>query len=94
MSRSIGDLVAASVGVICEPDITEVNLTEKAAMLIVCSDGVWEFLSNEEVVEMVQVFYRRNDAKGAVFKLIEESTRLWKEEDSVVDDITALVVFL
>lgn len=49
MSRSIGDQIAKSVGVICDPDIREINIDKDDKFIILASDGLWEFLSNEEV---------------------------------------------
>ncbi len=49
MSRSLGDYVAHSVGVVAEPEILEYELTPDDLYLVIASDGVWEFLSNEEV---------------------------------------------
>lgn len=49
MSRSFGDEVAASVGVIAEPEIMEYNLKAEDKFIILASDGVWEFISSEEV---------------------------------------------
>jgi serine/threonine protein phosphatase PrpC len=46
MSRSIGDRVAHSVGVSADPEINEVLLGVDDKILILASDGVWEFLSN------------------------------------------------
>ena len=47
MSRSIGDLCAVKVGVTAEPEILVHKLTYKDQYLVIASDGVWEFLSNE-----------------------------------------------
>lgn len=49
MSRSIGDLVANSVGVSPEPEFYELDLSEDDKFLVLASDGVWEFISNETV---------------------------------------------
>jgi serine/threonine protein phosphatase PrpC len=46
MSRSIGDLVAASVGVTWQPEISNYQVGEFDKFLIVASDGVWEFMDN------------------------------------------------
>lgn len=48
MSRSIGDLVAGSVGVIPEPEFFELALQECDKFLVLASDGVWEFIDNDE----------------------------------------------
>ena len=44
MSRSIGDEVAKKLGVIAEPEISQVKLTHKDKFILIASDGVWEFL--------------------------------------------------
>lgn len=49
MSRSFGDYVASTVGVISEPEIIYHKLNQKCGFLVVASDGVWEFLSNEKI---------------------------------------------
>lgn len=57
MSRSIGDKIAQSVGVSPEPDVREFTLTMKDRFVVVASDGVWEFLSNEEIAKIVLPYY-------------------------------------
>jgi serine/threonine protein phosphatase PrpC len=49
MSRSFGDQVAASVGVIAEPEITEWEFKAEDKFFILASDGVWEFIESDEV---------------------------------------------
>ena len=94
MTRSIGDLVAQSVGVTSFPDIIEVDLTKEDKFIIIASDGVWEFLSNEEVAEIVLPFFEKKNAEGAAEALVRKSYTRWKEEEEVVDDITCIVIFL
>lgn len=78
MSRSIGDLVAASVGVIAEPDIYEYNLKKSDKFMIIASDGVWEFLSNEMVIEIVSKFYHKGDSNQAAEELVKVSREHWQ----------------
>jgi len=33
------------------------NLSESDKFIVIASDGVWEFLSNDEVVHIVEPFY-------------------------------------
>ena len=94
MSRSIGDKVAAQVGVISEPEIFEKSLTEEDKFMVIASDGIWEFLENEKVVELVVPFWETNNPEGACQKLIEMAVQFWETEDEVIDDITVIVVFL
>ena len=49
MARSLGDLVAASVGVIPEPQVLEFEIDVNYRFIVLASDGVWEFLTNENV---------------------------------------------
>ena len=49
MSRSFGDYVASTVGVSCEPEIIHHRMNSNCAFLVVASDGVWEFFSNDEI---------------------------------------------
>lgn len=47
MSRSIGDGIASSVGVIPDPDIILHNVCENDRCIVMASDGVWEQMNNE-----------------------------------------------
>jgi serine/threonine protein phosphatase PrpC len=93
MSRSFGDRVAAQAGVISVPEIYETRVTMDDKFLIIASDGIWEFIPNDEAVEMVVPFWRRGDPEGACDKLIQEAVKNWEQEDEVIDDITVIVVF-
>ncbi len=57
MSRSFGDRVAHSVGVSAEPETWEFTLGLHDKFLVIASDGVWEFLSNEDVANIVYPFF-------------------------------------
>ena len=46
MSRSIGDLVAQSVGVLPEPEFFELEMNCDDKFIVIASDGIWEFMSN------------------------------------------------
>jgi len=78
MSRSIGDIVAASVGVICIPEVKEFIIEKNSKFIIIASDGVWEFLSNEKIVEMVNPFYKSGDSSGACDKIVAEALKRWQ----------------
>jgi serine/threonine protein phosphatase PrpC len=93
MSRSIGDLIATTLGVIPEPKFIEEKLDKDSKFIVVASDGVWEFLDNERVAEIVMPYYKNDDPDGACKALIKESTEWWSKEDIVCDDITVVVVF-
>ncbi len=51
MTRSIGDMVANSVGVTAEPEIKVFpNLSPSDKFIVIASDGIWDRLSNEEIM--------------------------------------------
>ena len=79
MSRSIGDMVAAKIGVVSYPEIYEADLTKETKYIVIASDGVWEFLSNDEVMQIINPFYLNKDPEGASNKIIEYSTINWKK---------------
>ena len=93
MSRSIGDIEAKTVGVIPNPQIIEYELSPKSKYMLICSDGIWEFITNEEAMEIGNKYYLLNDPLGLCHKLKNESTKIWMKEDIFVDDITVVVVF-
>ena len=93
MSRSIGDFIATKLGVIPEPKFIEEKIDKDTKFIVVASDGVWEFLDNDTVKNMVMPFYEKKDPIGACKELIKKSTEFWNQEDIVVDDITCIVVF-
>ena len=52
-----------------------------------------EIISEDEVTLFVKDFYLKNDSKGAVQKLFEESRRRWLLEHNFCDDITIVIGF-
>ena len=37
------------------PEMSEVTLTDKHAFMVIATDGVWEFLSSQTVVDIVRL---------------------------------------
>ena len=60
--------------------------------MVIASDGVWEFLNNQVVVDMCVPFIKKNDPDGACDKLVKESVAAWKRNDVCQDDITVIIV--
>jgi serine/threonine protein phosphatase PrpC len=93
MTRSFGDRVASIAGTICVPEIKEYYFNEGDKFMIIASDGVWEFISSEECVDIVGKYYENNMVLECCEYLYEESRKRWLEEEDVVDDITMLLIF-
>lgn len=94
MTRSFGDQVAARVGVNAIPEIKEYTLGVDDKIIVLASDGVWEFLSNEQVASTAFSYLQSKNAEAAAENLVRMAYKAWKREESVVDDITCIVVFL
>ena len=78
------------VGVSSEPDHSVVELTSVDKFMILASDGVWEFISSKEAVEIVAQY---DTVEEACRQLVDEAYQRWlTEEEGVVDDITVVVV--
>ena len=93
MTRSFGDRVAAIAGTICVPEIKEYAFHEGDKFVILASDGVWEFISSEECINIIGKFYENNEIVECCDFLYEESRKRWLKEEDVVDDITMLLMF-
>ena len=93
MSRSLGDFQAKQCGVIATPEIIEYKLTRNSKYLIVCSDGVWEFIENEQVRDLGNVFFNKNDVGGFCSDLVKFAVHSWEQFDIIRDDITVVCVY-
>jgi cGMP-dependent protein kinase 2 len=55
-TRSLGDKIAEQIGVIAVPEVVTMELTSGHPFFVLASDGVFEFLSSQQVVDMVRDF--------------------------------------
>ena len=97
MARSLGDSDGDDAGVIPTPEVTFRQLdARRDRFIVLASDGVWEFLSSEEVVEIVGGFLQRGEpAIVAARFLIARAALAWRaEEGDYRDDITAIVLMV
>jgi serine/threonine protein phosphatase PrpC len=92
MSRALGDLIGYYyAGISCDPTVSFHPLRkDEPALLLVCSDGVWEFLSSQAAVQIAA----RQAPMASAEELCRVSWSHWIAEEAgqVVDDITAIVV--
>ena len=93
MSRSIGDLNGKKLGIIPNPGIMEYDLNNNVKYIVVASDGVWEFLSNENVKDVGNKYYLNKDPNGFCHEIVKDAYKLWKENGITVDDITAIAAY-
>ena len=94
MSRSFGDSVACKAGVHAVPEIRTYELQPNDKVIVLASDGIWEFLSNQRVASLILPFIEKRNAEAAAETIIREAFRSWKREEQVIDDITCVILFL
>jgi serine/threonine protein phosphatase PrpC len=93
MSRSLGDAVAHTAGVSSEPEFFEYefNRGREDIIIVMASDGLWEFMSDQEVIDIAA---NTTEPRFAVDRLISEANERWMKEEQVIDDTTVCVAFL
>ncbi|KAL0330415.1 UNVERIFIED_CONTAM: putative protein phosphatase 2C 72 [Sesamum radiatum] len=93
MSRAFGDFVLKNHGIIAIPDVSYHRLSPNDQFLVLASDGVWDVLSNDEVVSIVSVVSSEEAAAKAV---VDAAVASWKHKfpNSKRDDCTVICLFL
>jgi len=89
-TRSIGDAVAKNIGVVAAPEVLIHPITQIDQAFLLCSDGVTEFLSSQQIADIL--WHQRDDLLAAATTLAKEAQRLWIQELACTDDITIIVV--
>ena len=70
------------------------SIAPEDQFLLVASDGIWEFMSNLDVLKIVRNYKEKGDLEGACDRLMQEALIRWdREEEGGVDDITFVLVF-
>ncbi|KAL3789207.1 hypothetical protein HJC23_002792 [Cyclotella cryptica] len=90
-SRSLGDSVAEDVGVNAEPEILTKRVTKGDEILVIASDGIFEFLTNQRIIDICAQCV---DPLHACSRLVEASYEKWLEQETRTDDITCIVLFM
>lgn len=105
MTRSIGDLVAGSVGVTWKPEIAIYKLCQEDRIITIASDGIWEVLDNSDVrnhsntlsngLKVINIVKKHveNNIEKACDILMEKCLNKWSGE-SMIDDITFVVLHM
>ena len=94
ISRSLGDKIAELIGVISEPDILELDIDDNCKYIIMGSDGVFDYLSNDEIMNIAKPFLMKNNPDKACINIVERASQLFKEKEERIDDITINIIIL
>jgi serine/threonine protein phosphatase PrpC len=96
LSRSLGDLAGhAGAGLSSEPEVSNFDIGPEGCMLVVGSDGVWDFVLPHEAVGIVSKF-DRSQAMNAAKQLARHASGKWREasKGTYIDDISLIVAYL
>uniref|UniRef100_A0A1J3E449 protein-serine/threonine phosphatase n=1 Tax=Noccaea caerulescens TaxID=107243 RepID=A0A1J3E449_NOCCA len=93
MARAFGDFCLKDYGLISVPDLMYRHLSEKDEFVVLATDGIWDVLTNEEVVEIVAKAPTRSSAGRALVEAAVRNWR-WKFPTSKVDDCAVVCLFL
>ena len=95
ITRSFGDFEAEKLGVISIPDIEDYNIDEeKIKIIIIATEGLWTFLKNEKIMDIILPYYKSHDIKSATKKLTEIAKNIWKIKNPCeISDITIIILF-
>ena len=94
LSRSLGDLDTKQYGVISQPEIIEYKINPHVTKyLVICSDGIWKYLSNEQIRDCGNSYYINKDIGNFCQKLILNSCQLWSQLNDHRDDMSVVCVF-
>lgn len=63
-------------------------------MLILASDGVWDFFNPKDSLERCIPFMPTMNAESAAKKIVKDVASRWSKEQDNRDDITCMVVFI
>lgn len=93
MSRTMGDTFAKEFGVTASPDIITGTLTGNDRAFIVASDGLWDVVKNQQVIDVVSKFWETGEVNSAAVALQSIAVKNATKHGSYVDDISIVVVF-
>jgi len=95
MSRCLGSLIGHDrAGLSCEPTILNHQLEAIDKVLLLCSDGVWQFISIGAALDNIKGTTSQNCSQQ-VEKLLEAAWKEWSRDScGFIDDITILLAVL
>ena len=93
MSRAFGDFCLKDYGLIASPDVFYRKITEQDEFVVLATDGIWDVLTNDEVVNIVASAPKKSTAAKL---LVKRAVRAWryKYPGSKIDDCAAICLFL
>ncbi|KAL0316437.1 UNVERIFIED_CONTAM: putative protein phosphatase 2C 65 [Sesamum radiatum] len=92
MARAFGDFCLKDYGLISTPEVTCRKLSENDEFVVLATDGIWDVLSNDEVVKIVASARKRCMAAKL---LTEKAVRAWRYKFpcAKIDDCAVICLY-
>ncbi|KAK9813390.1 hypothetical protein WJX73_004693 [Symbiochloris irregularis] len=96
LTRSIGDFVAAGIGLSSQPDVIQYQVRQQDRYLVLCSDGMIEFMSNRKIISSIHRLAQQGlQPEDIASHLVVEARQKWiKRSPDFIDDCSIIVVLL
>ncbi|MBA0568533.1 hypothetical protein Golob_006025 [Gossypium lobatum] len=93
MARAFGDFCLKDFGLISVPEISYRCLSEEDEFYVLATDGIWDVLSNKEVIDIIEY---APACSSAARTLVQIAVRAWRYKylTSKVDDCAVVCLFL
>lgn len=93
MARALGDFCLKEYGLIASPQVSHRRLTHQDEFIVLATDGVWDVLSNEEVVEIVSTSSLKEEAAKFI---VDAAVKRWKNKYGMsrTDDCAVVCHFI
>jgi serine/threonine protein phosphatase PrpC len=92
ISRSLGDKIAEKIGVISEPEFIETEINKNSKYIIMGSDGVFEYLTNNDILEISNKYLNNDNLQKACKIIVEKAATIFRQKENRVDDITINII--
>ncbi|GBG34455.1 Protein phosphatase, putative [Hondaea fermentalgiana] len=94
MSRSLCDTIGKEAGVVSHAELFAHELQPgRDKFIVLATDGLWEFMTSQEVCDIIARHVVDADPRTAISELVRESNKRWQNEEPVIDDTTIVVAF-
>ncbi|KAL3617438.1 hypothetical protein CASFOL_037759 [Castilleja foliolosa] len=92
MTRAFGDFCLKDFGLISTPQVSYRKLTDADEFVVLATDGIWDALSNDEVVQIVASARKRSMAARL---LVEQARWAWRYKfpRAKIDDCACICLF-
>jgi serine/threonine protein phosphatase PrpC len=95
MSRDLNMMIAQRLGVLCDPDVMVYTLTPNDCYLLIATDGVWDGMSSQEAITLVEQFAMTHQANASeASKHLNREALAALDRRQIDDNVSNVCVFI